>query len=359
MGNNKGKQFFYILAISLASMAFLSYIFFIAEEKNNANVDSYGDALWYLIVTISSVGYGDIVPTTNFGRIIGSLIVLLSIAVLGVMISSITSNILKMIEEKKLGLRGTDFKNHIVCIGWSEFSRMVIFEVLAAKRKVAIVTQEKKDIDFIYNEFGHENIFVLYADLHNHESIIKANPHLASDVFLSFTDDTETLIYVINFKKLYPQPNIVVTISNHKLKDTFKTIGVRHVVARNEIASKLVASYVFEPDVAELNIDLLSSASDDEDFDNQQYIVTEKNPYLNKNYDDAYVALKIKYNIVLLGIVKIKNNEPYLMINARSETIIELGDYLIIMVGGKMKSRVEKIFGVHEGKTHSAFSANT
>lgn len=353
MKQPKYRRYLLFGSVIICSLIFLSLTFYFAEKGNNVNMHSVGDAFWYLIVTITSVGYGDIVPTTQLGRLIGTVIVVSSMVILGVLISSIASNIFNMIEEKKLGFRGTNFENHIICIGWNEFSRMVIFEVLAANRNVAIVTQNKKDIDFIYTEFGQENIFVLYADVHNLDSISKVNPNKASDVFLSFNDDTETLIYVINFIKIYPKPNLVVTISNHKLKETFYTAGVRHVVARNEIASKLVASYVFEPDVAELNIDLLSSASDDEDFDNQQYIVTEKNPYLNKNYDDAYVALKIKYNIVLLGIVKVINNKPQLLINARADTIIELNDYLIIMVGGKMKARVEKIFGVHEGKINS------
>jgi len=51
--------------------------------------------------------------------------------------------------------------------------------------------------------------------------------------------------------------------------------------------------------------------------------------------------------------VKIIDGKEILHINARSDTIIELGDYLIIMVGGKMKARVEKIFGVHEGKINT------
>ncbi|MBN2746506.1 MAG: NAD-binding protein [Bacteroidales bacterium] len=344
-------------AIILALIVSGTLFFYFENTGGNQNVNSIGDAFWYLIVTITSVGYGDITPVTQGGRVIGTILVLSSMVILGVLISSITSNIIRMIEEKKLGYRGTNFNNHIICIGWNEFSKMVIFEVLAANRKVAIITDNKKDIEFIYSEFGNENIYVLYSELHNLESINRANPEKASDVFLSFHDDTESLIYVINFRNQYPQPNIVVTISNHKLKETFYTAGVRHVVARNEIASKLVASYVFEPDVAELNIDLLSSASDDEDFDNQQYIVTEKNPYLNKNYDDAYVALKIKYNIVLLGIVKRIEGKPQLHINARSDTIIELNDYLIIMVGGKMKARVEKIFGVHEGKINHQLTA--
>ena len=344
-----------IYGIAFLLFLFLLDIILYFAERNNPDsaIHSLGDAIWYMLVTLTSVGYGDIVPVTTVGKTIGYILVILSLIVLGVLISSIASNIFTMIEEKKLGYKGTDFNNHIVCIGWNDFSRMVIEEVMAANRKVAIITDRKEDVDFIYAQYGNENVFVLYADLHNIEVLTKANANNASDVFLSFHEDTETLIYVINFQKQYPDPNMVVAIHNHKLKDTFLKTGVRHVVARNEIASKLVASYVFEPDVADLNIDLLSSASNDEDFDNQQYLVTEKNPYLNKNYDDAFVALKMKYNIVLLGIVKTIDGKQQLIVNARSDTIIELNDYLIIMVGGKMKARVEKIFGIHEGKIHS------
>ena len=347
----KYKKNFIFGGLFIVFLIILTVIFYVAESKNaDSSVHTLGDAFWYLLVTLTSVGYGDIVPTTVVGRIIGVSLVILSLVVLGVLISSLASNIFTMIEEKKLGYRGTKFTNHIICIGWNDFARMVIEEVMAANRKVAVITKNKNDIEFIYEEYGHENVFVLYADLHNYDSLSKSNPNDSSDVFLSFENDTETLIYVIGFMKLYPNPNLVVAIQNHNLKDTFLAAGVRHVVARNEIASKLVASYVFEPDVADLNIDLLSSASNDEDFDNQQYLVTNKNPYLNKNYDDAFVALKMKYNIVLLGIVKVVDGNQTLIVNARSDTIIELNDYLIIMVGGKMKRRVEKIFGIHEGK---------
>ena len=332
-------------------LLFLDYILFIYEKDvDGSNILSYGDAIWYMLVTLTSVGYGDMVPSTAVGRTIGYFFILSSLVILGALISSLSSNIIKMIEEKKLGFRGTDFKGHIICIGWNEFSRMVIDEVLEASRKVAIVTDNKDEVDLIYSQYGKDKLFVLYSDLHNLESIKKTNPDLSSEVFLSLKNDTESLIYVINFIKEYPNPNIVVAIENHKLRDTFITAGVKYVVARNEIASKLVASYVFEPDVADLNIDLMSAATSGDDFDNQQYLVTSKNPFLNKNYDDAFVKLKLKYNIVLLGIVKKMDDQNTLIVNARSDTIIELNDYLIIMVGGKSKGRVEKLFGIKEGK---------
>ena len=332
-------------------MLILDYVLLYFEKDANAtDIHTYGDAVWYMLVTLTSVGYGDIVPVTPIGRAIGYIFILSSLVILGALISSISSNIIKMIEEKKLGYRGTNFKGHIICIGWNDFSRMVVDEVLQASRKVAIITDKKHDIDLIYNEYGKNNVFVLYSDLHNLESIKNTNPDLSSEVFLSFKDDTDSLIYVINFIKKYPKPNVVVAIENHKLRDTFYATGVKYVVARNEIASKLVASYVFEPDVADLNIDLMSSAVTADDFDNQQYLVTEQNPFLNQNYDDAFVKLKIKYNIVLLGITKQIDGEKKLVVNARSDTIIELNDYLIIMVEGKRKRRVEKLFGIKEGK---------
>ncbi len=338
-------------SIVLASYLLLDILLVIAERRSaTASIHNVRDAIWYMVVTLTSVGYGDMVPTTILGKAIGYFFILSSLILLGVLISSMSSTIFRMREENKLGYKGTTFENHIVCVGWNEFSRMVVDEILEAKRNVAIVTNKKDEVDLIYNQYGKEHIFVLFADYHNYDSLTKTNPNKASEVFFSFDDDTESLIYIIEFLKHYPEPNLVVAIKNHNLKDTFHTAGVKYVVARNEIASKLVASYVFEPDVADLNIDLLSSAAHDEDFDNQQYLVTDKNPYLNKNYDDAFVALKLKYNIVLLGITKKVNNKQQLLVNARSDTIIEKGDYLIIMVGGKVKKRVEKVFGIHEGK---------
>jgi len=343
-----------IWGVTTITFFLLLDLLLVIVESNNPDsaVHSFSDAFWYMIVTVTSVGYGDIVPVSFIGKGIGYIFIFSSLIVLGILISSMSTNISTMIEENKLGYRGTKFENHIVCIGWNDFSHMVVNEVLHASRKVAIVTNRKDDVELIYNLYDKKSIFVLYADYDNLESISKTNPDMASEVFLGFEEDTAALLYVINFKKRYPKPNIVVAIKNHKLHDTFLTAGVKYVVARNEIASKLVASYVFEPDVAKLNIDLLGAAVHDEDFDNQQYLVTEENPFLNKNYDDAFVKLKLKYNIVLLGISKHDNNGGHaeLLVNARSETVIELGDYLIVMVSGKKKKRVEKLFGISEGK---------
>jgi voltage-gated potassium channel len=55
---------------------FGSFLFFLAEHSVNPEVPTYESAMWYSIVSMTTVGYGDIVPITAIGRIIGIIIIL-------------------------------------------------------------------------------------------------------------------------------------------------------------------------------------------------------------------------------------------------------------------------------------------
>jgi hypothetical protein len=68
-----------ILVLEFGSLAILR-----AEEMNpDANIKTASDAIWYTMVTISTVGYGDRYPTTNWGRIIGTIIIIVGVGIFG------------------------------------------------------------------------------------------------------------------------------------------------------------------------------------------------------------------------------------------------------------------------------------
>jgi voltage-gated potassium channel len=55
-----------------------------AESINpDANIKTAEDAVWYVIVTISTVGYGDRFPTTSWGRIVGTITILIGVGIFG------------------------------------------------------------------------------------------------------------------------------------------------------------------------------------------------------------------------------------------------------------------------------------
>lgn len=254
-------------------------------------------------------------------------------------------------EEKKLGFRGTNFEEHIIFIGWNEFSRMVAEEIYHTAKRIAIVTHNKDEIDLIYSQFGKENTFALFADYNNLESLEKANVSEAAAVFISIPDDAQVLLYVLDFKKRYPKPQIVVSIENSKLKNTFRSAGVTYAVARNEIASKMVASYMFEPDVANLNYDLISSSRNSLDHDMFEYVINEENKYVNKDFIELFIELKKAFNVVAVGLSRKVDGEWKLFTNPAEDEKIFAGDYIVLMGNGSSKNALISKFGVEEGRT--------
>lgn len=68
-----------IMVLEFGSMAIL----WAERTSPDANITTAEDAVWYLIVTMSTVGYGDQYPVTQLGRLIGSLIIVVGVGVFG------------------------------------------------------------------------------------------------------------------------------------------------------------------------------------------------------------------------------------------------------------------------------------
>jgi voltage-gated potassium channel len=65
-------------------LLFSSWAAYVAEHPTNPGFATFGDALWWGIVTLTTVGYGDIVPTTTTGRVAGVFLMLTGVATLGI-----------------------------------------------------------------------------------------------------------------------------------------------------------------------------------------------------------------------------------------------------------------------------------
>jgi len=327
------------------------FFVYIAEKQNTeTTINSFTDALWYGIVTLAAVGYGDMVPVTVAGKIMGSVLVLSSIALMGTLISQFTNKIRQVMDNKKLGYMGTKMKDHCVIIGWDNFAMNVAKWILESGKKVAIVTDNKNDIDLIYNKFGDKNVFVLFSAYSNTESYELLNIKQSSSVFINFNDDSETLVRLLNTKQIYPDLNYIVSLNNAELKDTFKAAGVTFSISNHEVTSKLVASYNFEPDVAYFTENIMSSAKDENDHDLVEFKVNQKNKYINYKYIDTFVSLKETYNAVLMGLSRKEKGDYTLFKNPKSNMIIEENDYLIMLVDENSKNQLEKDFFQKEGR---------
>ena len=180
--------------------------------------------------------------------------------------------------------------------------------------------------------------------------LTKANIDESTIVFVNHGSDTDKLVYVLNVKKMFPDADFVVTLDNGALKNTFVNAGVKNTISKFEISSKLLASYIFEPDVASYSESIMSYAKGDSDYDMKQLLVTKTNPFVGHAYQEVFFEMKKRYNSVLIGITKRdKFGARKLIKNPHGEIKIAPGDYLLIILNGKAFKLLSKLFGVEEG----------
>ncbi|MEP2772742.1 MAG: NAD-binding protein [Fulvivirga sp.] len=342
---------FLLIAFAFIAIYVLMLSVLITVESNdpNATIITFDDALWYSIVTLTTVGYGDLTPVTHAGKLYGSIFLIFSLGFYGVLIGQISSIMNTIKENKRLGMNGTSFSNHVVMIGWSEFGKAVADQLIAAGRKVAIVTKEKDNVDIIHEYYPTKEVFTLFSDYNNYELLNKLNIKESSIVFVNLNDDTEKLVYILNMKKFFNELNYVVTLDNANLKNTFQSAGVRYTISKHEIASKLLASYIFEPDVAVYSEEIIAYPQTDEHYDIKEFMVLDNNPYKDQYYEKVFFDMKKEFNVVLIGMVKVEEGKRTLLKNPEDSIKITEGDYLIMITNKKSVKKLKSFFNVEEG----------
>ena len=94
-----GRVFPY-LAATTAAMAVL--VGFIATLTDRKDFPTFGAGLWWAIVTLGTVGYGDIVPTTAWGRVLGGFVIIVGVTFISFLTATVTSYFVSVDQEAEL-----------------------------------------------------------------------------------------------------------------------------------------------------------------------------------------------------------------------------------------------------------------
>ncbi len=304
------------------------YFIYIAElNKANANINNIADAYWYSLVTLTTVGYGDFYPVSFWGRLIGFVFVIGSLGILSYLITELNQKFKNFLHKKEMGHLGTDMENHCVIIGWNDFSKKVVSQLINSGEQICIMVDDQSKIEAIRQQFKTKKCFVILSDFTDFQNLNKINITKSKRTYINFENDNEVLVYCISLKKHFPNINCVVTIDNIELKESFQFIGIKYIIPKSEVISKFVASYIFEPSVALLTDDLITTSNSQDNLDIHQKKITKENALVNQKFNEAYITQKAKYNNILIAI----HRGDSLIKNPDNNEVIKENDILLFI----------------------------
>ncbi len=292
-----------------------SFLFYIFEPR----VNDIFTAVYWAITTTTTVGYGDITPETLGGRIISIVVMLSGIGFMGVFLANFTD----MLIEKSLarGMRARAYmEGHVIICGWNGIVEIALRELLADGREVAVVA----DVDMIPIE--HRNLVFVRGEPSDDEKLSRANVAKASFVLISGKDDVETLLCAISVRKLNEKACISCVVSDPKVAQALKNIGVEQMLSTEETFGLFLSRSVFVPKLSEFLRELMATR----DIDIYQERIPES--FEGKSFADVMIMFKREYNAIAVGIVH--DNE--LIINPDGERTLEGSDEILYISESKL-----------------------
>ncbi len=203
-----------LLVISVSAVS----VFFI-EHKGNVQFKSLFDSVWYTIVTLSTVGYGDKAPITPEGRAVGILIILFGVAVTGAVTGRIASALVEKQMKAGQGL-GTlnKLENHFIICGWKPELPRIIKDILKVNpslkmdhivvissidpQKIQDLKADRKfaKLHFIYGDFTDESV-LLRANIKKAKTVIVLADHTHPGI-TSHEIDSKTVMAVMTIDNI-------------------------------------------------------------------------------------------------------------------------------------------------------------
>lgn len=286
------------------------------------------DAFWWSIVTITTVGYGDISPSSLGGRIIGITVMVFGIGLLGMFTATIASTIVEGRLKEDKGLKKVKADKHFVICGWSYKAKEIIAELradLKSKDKPIVIIADipEKPLD-------DDNVFFIRGEVSS-ETLEKANLQAASVVMAlssenidSYSRDAKTVLNILTIRTLNSNVYICAEIEDIKNLQHCKMAGANEIIVIGKMSSNLLVQAALNHGITYFITELLTTR-----FGSEMYKIKPPQNLIGKQFIEVLTLLKKEHNAIALAVESLDTKK--LVSNPPMEYVIQPEDQLIVV----------------------------
>ena len=275
------------------------------------------DALYWAVVTIATVGYGDVVPTSPLAKVLALVIILSGPALLSLLTASVAS----MLIEKKIregeGLETIKDRDHVIICGWNENGEKVIDGILlqlkGAKPKIVLVNElEKEDIQSIQYKHEEADIAFVRGNFVKEDVLSRANlPRARAAIVLADLSggrtldnaDERTIFGTMAIKSMGAKVRTCAELIDGENREHLLRAKVDEIIVRGESAGALLATAAVSPGLADSVKSLLNNQDP-----NKLWRVPVPSRFADKTFGELLPYFRDKFQALLLGVVREKES---------------------------------------------------
>lgn len=293
------------------------------------------DALYMTVITISTVGFGEVGKTSALSELFSVLMIFLGVGVVGYAFTTVVAMLVEgrlvdLWKGSKMDKKISALDEHYIICGSGELADVIIDKFIKEGLDFLVITDDRADLD----DYSHHNILVIEGQATEEEVLEKAGIGKAKGLIAALPSEVDNIVTVLTARNLNKDIYIIANSTSKSGSQKLMKVGANKTMSAVEISGKRIASLMIKPKIISF-LDVVTKVGDVE-MDLEEVIV-KKGSYL-ENKDLIAAQIPNKTGLIVLAIKR--NKDKKMLFNPPGNYTFETNDVLIVL--GR-EEQVEKL----------------
>ena len=315
----------FVIALSLLLLSLLIGLFGYMYLEGYSALDAF----YMAVITISTVGYGEVNQLSDEGRIFTALYIILNLGIFAYVVSVLTTYLFEGELQAVFKNYMTDreiskLKDHVIVCGYGRNGSQACEELAEAGRNFVVIDQ---DPSVRPDPNSKPNFQMLIADATLDNNLRIAGIEKASEILITMPSDASNVFITLTARELNPGIKIIARASEKETERKLYRAGADTVVMPHHLGGMFMAQMVTKPAVIEF-LDLLTGGGQSvEKFTLEPIRYNELKPrYRNKSLREMQIP-----NRTGATVIAVKDKVDGLIPNPSADTMINKDDTMIVL----------------------------
>ncbi len=297
------------------------------------------DAFYMTLITITTVGYSEIRPLSQAGRIFNSVLIVFGVSLLFFAIGMITQAVIQLELGEFFGKRRMKrmidkLENHYIVCGYGRVGRGAALEMQQQGLPCVVVDRDAEKVEQAVAAGMH----ALAADSTRDQTLTEAGITRARGLVAALGTDADNLFVILSAKTLNPLLNVAARVGEEEAEEKLRRAGADTVFAPYTHAGHRLAQALIRPHVVEF-LDL-TTKSIGLDVLIEQLRVAEGSEFASRSLKQMQIRRDI--GVIVLAIRRAGGE---MIFNPPAEELIQSGDFLVAMGEQDNLRKLERLLG--------------